>query len=486
MKRHVTDYILYRWRYILGYTAMLTLIVSVLFVALVYVPGELRTGEMDASIKSASLSFSSIDPSMVINLPYHVIQRLSLDIFGATPVAIKLPSFLFALGTVAGFFFLVRLWFRANVAILATILAMTTSQFLFLSQDGTPHIMYSFLAVWLLLAATMVTRNKIFGTFWKVLVCVITATLLYVPLGIYLVLAVLTTMIFHPHIRYVIKKLPAYKVVLATVLGIAVIMPVIYASFIDTKVLKELLGIPTGDFAVYQNLSIVIKDLFGFSIPSQSYILRPFYSLGAFLLIAVGAYKLLTQKHTARSYIVIVWGLLLAPFVIFKPEMLTSYFVIASLLMTLGIAALIADWYKLFPRNPYARVAGLVPLSIVVLGIVAAGVMRYIDNYQYNPSLLSHYSKDLTLLDNTLDRGDMAGKKPQLMTTKEERAFYAMVSRYDKRFVVDPAEISSTNPIMITKARHAESRIEADPALIVTTSRAENADRFYVYNLETK
>lgn len=486
MQRHVTDYVLYRWRYIIGYTAMLCLVISMLVIALIYVPGELRAGEMEASVKSASLSFNTIDPSMVINLPYHVIQRLSLNVFGATPVSIKLPSFIFALGTVAGFFYLVRLWFRANVAILATILAMTTSQFLFLAQDGTPAIMHSFLAVWLLLAATMVTRNKIFSTFWKVVVCVATATLLYVPLGIYLVIAILTTMIFHPHIRYVIKKLPASKVLLATVLGLTVIAPVIYASIVDTSVLKELLGIPNGKVDLYRNFVHVLNDVVGFSVPSQSYLLRPFYSLGAFLLISVGAYKLLTQKHTARSYIVIVWGLLLIPFIILKPEMITSFLVIASLLMTLGIAALIADWYKLFPRNPYARVTGLIPLSIVVMGIIGSGVMRYIDNYQYNPDILRSYSKDLTLLDDALGSPALKNTKPQLMTTKEERAFYAMVSHYDKRFVVDPAEVSNSAPIIITKARHGQSDIAAEPSRIVTNSRAEDADRFYLYNLENK
>jgi len=480
MREHVTDYVFYRRRYVLGYSLLIATILTVLIVAFIFVPGELRQGEIDSSIKSASLSLKSIAPAMVVDLPYHVLQRLSINILGVSTMSIKLPSLILALLTAVGFFFLVKLWFHSNVAIFASMLASTTTQFIFLSQDGTPAIIYSFLAVWLLLSATMVTRQKIFATFWKVIVCVITATLLYVPLGIYLVVAVLTTMVFHPHIRYIVKRLPAFKVVLATVLGLIVISPVIYAAIVDTNVAKQLLGIPTGAIDLRHNAAVLIETMIGFASATDSYILRPFFSLGAFLLIIVGAYKIMTQKHTARSYIILAWGLLLFPLILLDPSHIQAYFVIASMYMTLGIATLIADWYKLFPRNPYARVLGLVPLSIVVLGIMISGIMRYMNNYQYNPDVLAYYSKDLTLLRNELDTLKN-GSKATLIASPEEQPFYAMLAKYDSRVTIGAKDADGSVSTIVTRQAHDKNAVEIEPSLIITDGRSTEADRFYVY-----
>ena len=481
MREHVTDYIFYRWRYVVGYSLMIAIIASVLLIAFFFVPGELRQGEMDAAVKSVSLSYKYITPEMVVDLPYHVLQRMTIDLLGFSTLTIKLPSLVLGMFTAVGFFFLVKLWFRSNVAIFATLLAATSTQFIFMSQDGTPLIMYTFLSVWLLLAGTMVTRQKIFGTLWKVLVCVFTATLLYSPLGVYLVIAVLTTMIFHPHIRFVVRRLQPTKVAIAIVLGLGAVVPLLYASVIDSNVGLALLGIPTGDILFRQNIMTVIKDVFGFSVESSSYYLRPFYSLGAFLLIAVGTFKLLTQKYTARSYIIFAWGLLLVPFIIMIPAHVHALYVIFSLLIALGIATLIADWYKLFPRNPYARVIGLVPLSIIVLGIMVSGVMRYMNNYQYNGAVLSNYSKDLVLFKNELANYSNSSDKVLLVTSERERPFYTAAAKYDTRFIVVATNPKKPGAVFVTRAVHSSTAQQTVPHRIVTNSRANDADRFYIY-----
>jgi uncharacterized membrane protein len=480
MRERVTDYFFYRWRYIVGYSLLIATIATVLLVAFFFVPGELRQGEMDAAVKSVSLSYQYMTPAMVVDLPYHVLQRMTIDLLGFSTLTIKLPSLILGMLTAVGFFFLVKLWFRSNVAIFATLLAATSTQFIFMSQDGTPTIMYTFLAVWLLLAGTMVTRQKIFGTLWKVLVCVFTATLLYSPLGVYLVIAILTTMIFHPHIRYVVRRLQPTKVGIAIVLGLAAITPLLYASAIDSNVGLIILGIPTTDILLKQNIMTVIQDIFGFSVESSSYYLRPFYSLGAFLLIAVGTYKLLTQNYTARSYIIFAWGLLLLPFIVMIPSHVHALYVIFSLLIALGIATLIADWYKLFPRNPYARVVGLLPLTIVVVGIMVSGVMRYMNNYQYNGTVLRNYSKDLVLLKNEL-RSHANATKIKLIVAEGERPFYAAAAKYDTRFTVTTNDLNKDGTVIITRAVHPSVTRTTDPYRIITNSRAEDADRFYVY-----
>ena len=482
MQRRVTDYALYRWRYKIGYLFIALTILLIIAIAALYVPGGLRQGEMQSAITSGGLSLQSLDPEMVINLPYHALQRLSIWAFGVTTFSIKLPSIFLGVLTVIGIFVLIRTWFRRNVAVLGTILAVTTTQFLFLIQDGTPAITYSFVTIWLLAAGTYITRRRLFGTFWKVLGCVLLASLLYIPLGPYFVVAACLIIAFHPHIRYVLRKVSRPKIILSVVLGLLSVAPLVYAIIIKPSIALTLLGIPTGPIDLWQNATIVGKDIFGFLLTSNDYLLRPVYSLGVILLMLIGIYKLLTVKYTARSYIVILLSIMIIPLVILNPNALTYLFPIATLLISMGIATMISHWYKLFPRNPYARVAGLIPLAVLVVGIVISGVARYVDNYIYNPNVLAFYNNDLRLLDRTLSSRFSQPDSAVLVTTPEESPFYALVAHYDKRFSVSQ-EADDPGALILTHDAYAsEKPSDRTPSLIVTSRKANDSDRLYIYD----
>jgi 4-amino-4-deoxy-L-arabinose transferase-like glycosyltransferase len=455
----------------------------VLLLAGLYVPGGLRTAEMHSSLQSGALSIESIDPTMVIDLPYHVLQRLSFIVFGVSIISIKLPSLLLGALTIFGLFLLIRTWFRRNIAVITTILAVTAAPFLFIFQDGTPNIIYRFFSIWILFSATYVTRKKLFGTLWKVLTGVLMATALYTPLGVYLVIAVLTTAFFHPHIRYTIKKFSRPRLWIAIVLGIISLVPLVYASFVDRSTLFTLLGIPTRDPEIRHNIMLIFSTVTGFGSADSGYLLKPLYSIGFMLLILIGVYKLVTYKHTARSYVTLSLSVFLIPLVIFNPERVLYLLPLACLMLALGIATLVTDWYKLFPRNPYARVAGLIPLSIVVLGIAYSGIARYSNNYIYNPDILKHYSNDLRLVERevSLTHGK---QKPIVIVSKDDAGFYTMAASFNKNFVV--ADKLPTASAKIIISRDATVKPSADVEKIITSRFSDNADRFYVYNYSAK
>ncbi len=483
MQRHVTDYYLYKWRFMLGYIFVVLIIGLVLSLASFYVPGALREAEMQSSLQSGALSIESIDPAMVVDLPYHILQRVSFIIFGVSIISIKLPSIILGTLTIIGLFLLIRTWFRRNIAVITTILAMTAAPFLFILQDGTPNIMYSFLTIWILFAATYVTRKKLFGTFWKVLTGALMAAALYTPLGIYLVVAVLTTAFFHPHIRYTIKKFSKPRLWIAVVLGLISLVPLIYASFVDRSTLFTLLGIPAQDPELRHNIMLIFSTITGFGSADSGYLIKPLYSIGFMLLIAIGIYKLVTYKYTARSYITLSLSVFLIPLVIFNPERVLYLFPLACLMLALGIATLVTDWYKLFPRNPYARVAGLIPLSIVVLGIAYSGVARFSSNYIYSPAILSHYSNDLRLVEREVARVDTA-QKPVVIVAKDKLAFYTMVASFNEQFTVS-GELPTTSAKLIV-SREAGLKPNAEVTKIITSRFSKDADRFYVYTYTVK
>ncbi len=481
MRTRVTDLWLYRWRYGIGYTTIIVAISLVIAIASIYVPGSLRQGEIDAAITTGNLSLNNLTPHMVVDLPYHALQRASFKLLGVTNLSIKLPSILLGIATAIGIFLLIRTWFRRNVAVLTTIVATTMTQFLFLVQDGTPAIMFSFLTIWILFAATYVTRKKLFSTFWKVLTGLLMATALYTPLGVYLVVAVLTTAFFHPHIRHIITHMAKPQLVVAILLGLATTTPLIYASIIDHSVIQALVGLPEATLHMKDNLRQVGLDIFGFAAVAESYMLRPVFSLGVVMLSLVGIYKLLTYKYTARSYITLTLGLLMVPLILLNPHHVTHLFPLAVLMVALGLATLITDWYKLFPRNPYARVGGLIPLGILVGGIVTSGVLRYMNNYEYNPDVLRHYSSDLRLVQDQLRYQRATKDTAQLVVSQKEKPLYDLVAHYDPRFFATTTPHESTPITIMTRSAYHAQRPAAEPTLIVTTRFSEQSDRLYLF-----
>lgn len=483
MQTRVTDFLIYRWRYILGYTLLVLTIIGVIILTNMFLPGGLREAEMTSSVQSGALSTKSISAHMLIDLPYHIVQRISFEAFGVSIASIKLPSAIFAVFTSIGLFLLLKTWFRTNVAMLATFVAVTTPQFLFMSQDGTPIIMFSFITVWLLFASTQITRQKYFTTLWKVVVTILMAMSFYTPMGIYLVLMLVVAAIAHPHTRHLIKKMNRIRASIAVLLGLAAIAPAVYAMATDMSTLKTLFGIPESVANIGDNLILVVRQLFDFTANSDSHLISPVYSLGILIIMLLGLYKLLTYKYTARSYITIAWSIVIIPLVILNPDKITYLFPFAALMIGLGLAALIADWYKLFPRNPYARVAGLIPLVILVTGIVATGTFRYSNSYLYKPEILKHYSVDLKILNSEAQRLELnQDNKAALYIPNEQKPFYDLVSSENQQFYVADVNQKSDAKIQVA-ASSQKDKVPSPGSLerIVTNSRKDFSDRFYIY-----
>jgi len=479
MQARVTDFLLYKWRYVLGYGLLFVVIGGLLFAASRYVPGGLRPAEIETAVKSGSLSLTSLDPTMVVNLPYYVLQRGVFMLLGVSTFTIKLPSVMLAYLTVIGIALLITTWHRRNIAVIATTIAATSVQFLFLAQDGTPLIMYSFLATWLLFASTYVTRQKIFGTLWKVLAGVLFAALLYTPFGIYLAIAVLTTILFHPHVRFIVKRFSTIRLVLAAVFGIITLLPLIYASFVNHSVVFTLLGIPQHFSQIPANFKQTTLDLVGFFAPANGSLARPLYTIDVAILLLLGLVRLAAYRYTARGYICIFWGILLIPLVLINKDQATYLFPLATLILAISISGIITDWYKLFPRNPYARIVGLLPLGVLVLGVTISGATRFLNTYHYSPSVVATYSKDLSILQTQQLKNASSNNPTILIVAPSEQPFYSLVAKYDKRVAV--ATNSIGGGAIYTRAARQALAPAGEMTDIVTSSHTTDADRFYVY-----
>lgn len=481
MHRHITDYILYRWRYIVSYSLIGLIVGGLLVVAALYIPGGLSKAETGSAVASNALSIRAFDPAMAINFPYALLQHLSFSVLGVTTLSIKLPSLILGLLSALGIILLLRSWFQDNVAIIAAMITLTTSQFIFTSQDGTPAIMYIFLPVWLLLSAMMVSRQLGKRSLWEFLLMATLALSLYTPLSAYIILALLSATLLHPHLRFIVGRVSKQKLIIASMIGLILLAPLITALVLEPSLGLLLLGIPQTLPNVQANALELAREYLGFVSPGVGDQIYPIYTLTSLAFVLLGLTRLVTTKYTARSYIISSWVVLLIPVLLLNPEKTTITFVPIMLLVAMGAEVLLSRWYRLFPRNPYARIAGLVPITILIAGMVLTGMERYLYGYHYNPTVGANFSSDLQLLDTQLQANHRA--PVTLVITEPEAPFYQAVASHQANITVvqQPNQPVPAAPTIIATRAAFHERDLGEPTRIITSSQSDNSDRLYLY-----
>ena len=473
-RQDLSKFWLYRYRFLIGYAVIAILLASLLVFAGLYVPGGLSPQEQRAVITTASLDFSDPASLLVVNLPYHALQWVVLTLFGINDFTIKLPSLILGLASALGLIYLLRRWFPPSIAVLASLIAVTTGQFLLIAQSGSASVLYMFWPIMLLLLGTQVTRVKRARFFWKILFTITAALSLYTPLSIYALFAIVLTIILHPHLRIAIKRLSKLRLTVCLGIGLVLIAPLVYMIIRTPSEGIALLGLPT-EWApnwLADNAQLLLTQYFLFWSPSATAVLTPVFGLGSMLLIALGLYRLIRTRETTRSYLTISWIACLIPILLLSPQYTTIVFLPSVLLLAAGLTSLISYWYRLFPYNPYARVAGLVPIVVLVGVLIGSGIDRYIFGYHYSPTIAASYTKDLRLLPRDTE---------VLVVSADEVPFYDAVATFRDTLTIRTNMPASAQKFVTTRDGRGSAPEEVRVESIVTSPFRDEADRFYVY-----
>ena len=468
--RDFSKYFLYRWRYVIGYTLVGLLLASLLVFAGLFLPGGLSSQEMASVVRSESLSLQDPSTLAIANMPYYALQAGVFAVFGVSIFTIKLPSLLLALFSAVGLIILLRRWFKPNIAVLSSLIAISTGQFLFIAQSGTPSVLYIFWPIVLLLLGTQITRGKRLRFLWKVLFVIFAALSLYTPLSVYPLIAIILAVALHPHLRNAVRKLSKVRVAFAGAIFALLAAPLIWFIIITPQLGLTLLGVPTTwPPDLLANAVTVLKQYFLFWEPSATEVMTPVFGLGSAILIGLGAYRLILTRETTRSYLIIFWILCLLPVLLLNPTFTTVTFVPSVLMLAAGLTSLIGYWYRLFPLNPYARIVGLVPIIILVVALIASGLARYVYGYHYSQAVAPLFSRDLSLIPE-----DTA----QLVVSDEEKPFYSAVANYRDGFEVVTKPTADTFVVTRDARRDFPGFVIND---IITGPRYTQADRLYVF-----
>lgn len=486
MKRlSVANISIYRWRYPLTYSLIAAIFISVLLLIGMVIPGGISIREMNSVASSSALSWQNFSPEMIVNLPYYALQRASIELFGISILSIKLPTIIIAALSGVGLVLLLGTWFKRNVAMLTAIIAFTIGPFLLSAQSGSPGILYIFWPIWILYTATMVSRRPKYRFFWKTSLLVLIAGSLYTPLSLYVLISLISAVVLHPHLRHIARQLNKVWLAGAACFGLIAAVPLLVSLVWQPELIIQLLGF-TNPIDIIDSFQKLTAQYLNFMEPTAGIIMTPVYSLPVLILAFVGLYRMFRVRYTARSYTLFAWIILLIPVLFVNPQLISVTFLPAVLLTGYGIDFIIRSWYRLFPKNPYARVVGLIPISILMVTLAMSGIDRFMYGYLYSATPPHSFSKDISLLQKTIKQGD--AQSTILVAAESEKKFYDAVRVHNPDLkissVTDTKSIELTDAsqdVIVTHAAHQQDDTNITPSSIVTDGASVDADRFYLY-----
>ena len=495
--RPINELLLYRYRHLIGYSLLVLLSLGLLFLFITKIPAGLSASEEASALASSQITFDQhfLDNVDAINLPYHLTQWASLKIFGLSALGVRLPSLIFAASSMLFILLLLRRWLQENVAIAWGIIVATSAWFLTIGRSGTPDVMVIFWTSLILLLATLVSQQSKGYQAWKALSLVSIALSFYTPLMAYLFAASALAAMFQPHLRYIIRYAEKTSVSLGTFLFIALLVPLGWHIWRDPIVLRELLAIPQtfpGPIDFFKDLWSAASSLINPFKNSVSSVITPLLSIPVIVLATIGLIRTINDYHSVRSYVLLLWLAVLIPVIGLNPTALNIVFVPIMLLGAIGMQSLFRYWYDLFPRNPYARVFGLLPLVLLIASIVGLNYQRYFTGMAYARTTVETYSPDALLLYDTLSSKAYQDQRITLVVSPDKKQLYQIDEAVAKNLtVVTPSQFTVSNKanriIVSTDAKsqltpNQLSNLPQTPSSMLVSDRKDDSLRFTVYN----
>lgn len=492
-KKIVKNYTLYKIRFWLGYGILALAISAVLITGALHTPGGITSQEEASVIISSSLSINDPSTALIVDLPYHALQKLSIAILGLTTLSIKLPSLIIAALSIAGLMLAMKRRFAHTVGILAVGIVVVSAKFISISTTGTPEIMKIFWPVVFLLVAVYGVREKKLTSSAIAIGALSLGLSLFTPFSIYAIAALLIGASLHPRTRYLLRQTPKSALLGGALISIAGIATMAYTISRDPTIIPRLTyksdSFSLDIIANLKSLGLQLGDITSSSISSTG-LLAPVVGLSVATIGLLGVYALIRARHTLLSYTLFSWTLLLTPFFIVNPDSFSLLIVPIALFVALGIGLILQYWYSLFPKNPYARIFALIPTSILFSCIIIPSAFHFFYSYSYFAPLANKYHNDLTLVTDTLTTHSSAA----LAVTAEQEAFYRIyldANNIDNQLIsIDPSKppvkLSNANQTVVATMQASRS-ISITPTYIVAGPTLHtDSDRFYIYKISQK
>ena len=469
----ISKLFLYRHRFVIGYVMLGIIFCLFLFSMPIVAQSGLSNAEMESATSSYYIGKTGIFNGDLVDLPYRVLQKFSIMIFGLTPYAIKLPSVI--VGLLLGFLLILLLnrWFKNNVSLLASCLIILSTPFLFLAGSGTPLIMLVFWPTLLLWLGSKIQGEKRPKPMYSFAFAIAMLASIFTPYMIYFAVFCVFFVLFQPHLRFILKNLPKLPLIMVcliliggfTVLGISIhnhpetIMELLFAS--DFQI---------GNF--FNNITSGLAPVFSWHNTVESVFLSPLISLPILALALIGLFSTTKGFFASRNSIATILLIFCLVITGFNPQAVIFFILPLSILIAHGLKYILEKWYGLFPENPYARISALLPLSVLFGIMLVPGSLQYIYGYRYNPNIANEFSYTLEIIRENMTEG--------ALYAPENTSFYKILEDSTDIRVVDAVEgdkIACLGKLEKTPEKYTISQI-------ITSPMRENSDIIYVYTVK--
>ena len=485
-KLNPNKYFLYKNRFIIGYILLAaSFLTLILFVPKIALTG-LSTSEITSATASQNLNLRSIFDGQLVDLPYRLLQKTVFKFIGITTYSVIIPSII--IGGFLGFFLILLLnrWFKNNTAIIASIIAVLSSNFLFLVSNGTPLIMVVFWPTLLLWLGSKVQGKERPAPIWSFIFAFALFLSSFTPYMIYLIILILIYTILHPHLRFTIKNLPRLPFILVSLF---ILIGFGFMSFIflqHPETIKPLLY--SGDFKLstyFNNLKQAFLPFFTWHGVIESIFLAPQISLPATFIAIIGLVSTFKGFFASRNSIAIF----LIIFTILISGFHTDYAVLLILPFTIliahGLRYIIYKWYNLFPENPYAKLFGVIPIAIFLFTMITSDLSHFISGYRYAAPVASQFNSDLSMVLTHAKAGDYLlldenddFSKLLIAANTVKPIFRDSLNYY---ITTDVSSLPKNSKIYtIGKTNHTQLELQK----VYTSSKSQNSDRLYLYSVK--
>lgn len=474
MKKWIKIPFLYRQRFILGYIFLLLVFAGLLSFLPSIAPGGISSEEMQSVVTSQKVDRNFITNGQVIDLPYRVIQKVIINVFGLTLYSIKLPSIIIAVLTALFLILLLNRWFKSDVAIIGSILTTLSVAFLFLAGFGTPSIMYVFWLAVIIWLGSKIIGNEHTHPLLVISFATCVALSLYTPHMIYIALSIAIAGITHKDMRASLKQIKVYQLILSISIFAILIAPLVISGVFNSSVPVRLIF--TENINTYiDNISNSFAPFFSFISAYDSVYLAPLFGLATVSLIIIGALASMGKLFTTRNTIVsllIIYSIIVAGF---NPNAAISIIIPIAILTTAGIESIIQKWHSLFPENPYAHIIGALPIVVIVLFIIYSDLSHFIFGYHYTPSVANNFNNDITLISENLKSGTIL----IMADTHKDHDFYKLLEAKNNLTIMSQVPERNDLPIASLGEPLKDEKLELKQ--IITSPKRLNSARLYIY-----
>ncbi|MBR3052172.1 glycosyltransferase family 39 protein [Candidatus Saccharibacteria bacterium] len=462
---------LYRYRFVIGYLILGAAFIAFLATLPLFAQTGLSEAEMDSATSSYYLGKGGILNGDLVDLPYRLLQKLSIMAFGLTAYSVKLPSILVGLMLGLMLILLLNRWFKSNVSLLASCLMVLSTPFLFLAGSGTPLIMIVFWPTLLLWLGSKIQGEKRPKPLYSFMFAIAMLLAIFTPFMIYFAIFCVLFVVFQPHLRFIVKNLPKLPLFLIILIIIGGFTMLGFSIAHHPEVIRQLLATESFEFTnFWSNLSKGFAPLFAWHGNTESALLSPLLSLPIFALALIGLLSTTKGFFASRNSIATVLLVFCVLITGFNPDAVIFFILPFSILTAHGIKYLLEKWYGLFPENPYARISALLPLTVLFGIMIIPGLMQYIYGYRYNPNTATYFNDNLQIIAKNLS--------DETLVVSDHYDFYKILEAKSTIKITNKIESASDIAVL---GRLTETEGNYTISRIITSPMRDNSDIIYLY-----